>query len=61
MADHVFEIAVTLVVTGAEEPTPEPIGHVVAAVKQLLEESDWLLEAIGHPHPEGFEVIAEEG
>jgi hypothetical protein len=62
MKDHTYELAVTITVKGAEEPTPEPIDHVADAVQRLLADNahEWLLEAIGHPHPADFEVEAKD-
>ncbi len=63
MADHTYEVAVTLRITGAEESEKEPIDHVVDAVRQLLQDQgdEWLLEAIGHPHPDCYKVTAVDG
>jgi hypothetical protein len=63
MATHTYNVLVTLRVIDAEEPDKEPVDHVVDAVKRLLQDNgdEWLLEAIGHPHPEGFEVEAVDG
>ena len=61
LTDHTFALAVTLKVTGAMEFAPEPLDHVHDAVKRLMEESEWLLEAIGHPHAEGLEVTVVNG
>ncbi len=54
LTDHTFALAVTLKVTGAMEFAPEPLDHVHDAVKRLMEESEWLLEAIGHREAFGF-------
>jgi hypothetical protein len=63
MIDHVYEVAVELTVKNAEEPDKTPVEHVVSAIQRILEENgdEWLLEAIGHPHPEGFVVTAVDG
>jgi hypothetical protein len=63
MTEHVYQVAVTLKVINPEEPDKEPIEHVVDAVKTILQENgdEWLLEAIGHPHPEEFVVTAVNG
>lgn len=62
---HVYELSVKLLVMQAEEENPEPLEHVASAVKSLLEDNgfEWLLEAIGHPNAEAFEVTvtAKEG
>ena len=56
--DHEYMLHVKLKVIGAEEPDSAPVQHVTTAVRSLLLDNgyEWLLEAIGHPHPIDFEV-----
>ena len=54
-----YRLLVTIKIHDPEEEGVEPIDHVVDAVEQLLNDNadEWLLEAIGHPHPGGFEIV----
>ncbi len=55
---HIYELNVRLLVMQSQEKNPEPLDNVASAVKSLLEDNafEWLLEAIGHPTCEAFEV-----
>ncbi len=53
MANYKYVLSVSIDVSGAEEETAEPGEYVADAVQTLLNDhlDEWLLEAIGHPHP----------
>jgi hypothetical protein len=61
MTDHTYHLKAQITVIGAEEDDREPSEYVADAVQRLLEDNswEWLLEAIGHPHPKDFSIKVE--
>ncbi len=61
MKNYKFNLNIEIIIKEPEEPTPAPIEHVADAVETLLEDNaqEWLLEAIGHPHPGEFEICVK--